>query len=148
MTGEATLTGRDIGQAERATRALLDRLLEPAGITFHEWVAMNLLANGGGSVVDADTLMRRVAGSQQIELVAASEAVAHLVELGLAGSAGDSAAGFALTDAGVARYRDLQQSVDQLVERLYRGLAANDLATAHRVLTAITEHANRELASA
>ena len=49
LTGP-TLNGRDIGQAEHATRAVLDRLLARTGTQFHGWVIINLLAASGGAL--------------------------------------------------------------------------------------------------
>ena len=46
MTDTTTLTGQDIGQAERATRAVLDALLADAGTPFEQWVALRLLDAG------------------------------------------------------------------------------------------------------
>ena len=43
------LNGQDIGQAEHATRAVLDRLLARTGTQFRGWVILNLLAAGGGT---------------------------------------------------------------------------------------------------
>jgi hypothetical protein len=49
MSQEPALTGQDIGQAEKATRAVLDSLPADTNTRFHDWVAIRLLANSGGS---------------------------------------------------------------------------------------------------
>jgi hypothetical protein len=49
MSQEPALTGQDIGQAEKATRAVLDSLPADTNTCFHDWVAIRLLANSGGS---------------------------------------------------------------------------------------------------
>ncbi len=48
MTAPPTLNGQHIGEAEHAIRAVLERLLAEAGTTFHQWVALRVLAMGGG----------------------------------------------------------------------------------------------------
>ena len=48
MTTTPTLNGQDIGQAESAVRALLNRLLARTGTQFHGWVILNLLGRGSG----------------------------------------------------------------------------------------------------
>ena len=146
MTTQETLTGRDIGQAERAMRALLDRLLDVGGMTFEEWVALNLLVGSPGASGNLDTLTRRIAGSQRIGLDTAREAFARLERSGLAAARGGEEV--ALTSAGEARFHHIKGEVDRTMERLYLGLSPAELATAHRVLVTIAEHASRELASA
>jgi hypothetical protein len=54
MTQPSTLTGQDIGQAEKATRAVLDRLLTQTGTGFHGWVLLNRLSAAGGVMDAAD----------------------------------------------------------------------------------------------
>jgi len=51
-----------------------------------------------------------------------------------------------LTEAGQARYRSIRTALGEVTSRLFGGLPAEDLATAGRVLTIITERANAELA--
>ena len=49
MTTTPTLNGRIIGQAERATRALLENLLATTGIGFQPWVALTNLATASSA---------------------------------------------------------------------------------------------------
>ena len=44
MADTPTLNGQDIGQAERATRAVLDALLAETSTSFQSWVTLNVLA--------------------------------------------------------------------------------------------------------
>jgi hypothetical protein len=66
-----TLNGQLIGQAERVTRALLDRLLADTGITFTQWVALNVTATA-----DPDDLENQVAGGLRIAPAEAGAAIA------------------------------------------------------------------------
>lgn len=148
LTGP-TLNGRDIGQAEHATRAVLDRLLAQAGTQFHPWVIINLLATGGGAM-DGEELTGRITHGLKIGEDAAHAAAADLAGQGLISREPAAGGGtqVALTPAGTARYEQIQDSISQVTRRLYGGLPESDLAIAHRVLATVTERANTELANA
>ena len=143
-----TLNGQDIGQAEHATRAVLDRLLARTGTQFHGWVIINLLAAGGGALSD-DELTGRITHGLKISEDAVHAAAAALAWQGLI-SRGPTAGGtqVALTPAGTTRFEQIQGGIGQVTQRLYGGLPESDLAIAHRVLATVTERANAELASA
>ena len=143
------LNGQDIGQAEHATRAVLDRLLARTGTQFHGWVIVNLLATGGGAM-DEEELTGRITHGLKIGEDAAHAAAAELAWPGLI-SRGPAAGGgtqVALTPAGTARFEQIQGGIGQVAQRLYGGLPQSDLAIAHRVLATVTERANAELAGA
>jgi DNA-binding MarR family transcriptional regulator len=148
LTGP-TLTGQDIGQAEHATRAVLDRLLARTGTQFHGWVIINLLAGGGGALGE-DELTGRITHGLKIGEDSVHAAAAELAWQGLIRR--EPAAGretrVALTPAGTARFEQIQGGIGQVTQRLYGGLPESDLAIAHRVLTTVTERANAELADA
>jgi hypothetical protein len=124
------LNGQIIGQAERTTRAVLDRLLATTGTSFEQWVALNLSAAG-----TLDTL----AAGLRIDPAGAAAIVAGLTDAGLLTAAGS------LTPAGRARHDEISAGIAGITERLYGGLPAADLATAGRVLTTITDRARAEL---
>ncbi|GAA2599671.1 hypothetical protein GCM10010399_33040 [Dactylosporangium fulvum] len=135
------LNGQIIGQAERSTRALLDRLLARTATTFEEWVAVNLTAVSGGTLA-RDDLVARMATGLRITPAAAGAAVTGLVEAGLLDAGGS------LTPAGRARYDEIAAGVAELTARLYAGFPADDLDAAGRVLAEITARADAELATA
>jgi hypothetical protein len=130
-----TLNGQVIGQAERATRAVLDRLLDTVGTPFEQWVALNLTATSGP--VSAAELAARL----RIPIEEATAALAALTADGLL--AGDAT----LTVAGRARHAEISTGLAAITERLYGDLPADDLAVAGRVLTLITARATAELAT-
>jgi hypothetical protein len=146
MPTAPTLNGQVIGQAEHATRAVLDRLLDRTGGTFHQWVALNLTAASGG-VIERDELVRRMTGGLKIDDPAVLATVAELTDAELLEILPDGSR-VGLTDAGRARYHQIRGSVDAITSRLYGDLPADDLATAARVLTVVTARANAELAAA
>lgn len=145
MTTTIPLNGQHIGQAERATRAVLDRLLAEHDTTFVEWVAINLLATTGPVVRD-DVLVDRIVAGLRVEPPSATGAVAAVVEDGLVGFADGNPTRLELTDAGEARYRTISAGITEISDRLYRDLPYDDLATAQRVLATVTERAKAELA--
>jgi DNA-binding MarR family transcriptional regulator len=148
MTHLPTLTGQDIGQAENATRAVLNRLLTDTGTGFHGWVILNLLGTND-STLDRNDLVARVVHGLKIDESAVHAALAELIGDGLVGPTptGTSGAQITLTPAGSTRFQQITDGIRQITHRLYGGLPAEDLATAHRVLATVTERANTELAS-
>lgn len=130
-----TLNGQVIGQAERATRAVLERLLERVGTPFEQWVSLNLTATSGplGAA--------ELAGRLRIPLGSATGALAALTTDGLL--AGDGT----LTPAGRDRHAEITTGLTAITDRLYGDLPAGGLAVAGRVLTLITARATAELST-
>lgn len=143
MTDTPTLNGQIIGQAERATRAVLDVLLAETGTDFVEWVTLNVL-HGSGASADASDLVARVGSGLKIDGSVALESLRSLIALGLV--AGSASGSIELTDAGRSRHEQIRAGIATISSRLYRDLPQDDLATAGRVLTLITARANAELA--
>jgi hypothetical protein len=147
MTTTPTFTGQDIGQAEKATRAVLDRLLARTGTGFRGWVILNQLSAAGG-VMDAAGLASRVSYGLKIGPADVQDALSELGSQNLVSevpSAG-GAAQVTLTPTGRARFSQVQAGIGEITQRLYGGLPAADLAVAHQVLATVTERANAELA--
>jgi len=138
-----TLNGQIIGQAERATRAVLDDFLIGTGTTFVPWVTLNVLSVAGGRL-QRDALAQRIVVGLRTD---APSAVAALDELAAAGHvrSGTDPAMVEVTASGEALFRRIQAGIDGISARLYAELPAADLATAGRVLTIVTERANAEL---
>jgi DNA-binding MarR family transcriptional regulator len=145
MSTTPTLNGQVIGEAERAAQAVLNRLLARTGTTFHQWVALNSAAVSG-SIIDRDQLIDRMTSGLKIDESAVLATIAELTAADLLEILPGEGSRLGLTDAGQARYRDIRTGIDEITERLYRGLSADDLATAGRVLTVLTSRANAELA--
>jgi DNA-binding MarR family transcriptional regulator len=143
MSDTPTLTGQDIGQAALATRAVLDVLLAESGTTFHQSVALNLLANAPSA--EQDGLVRQLSHGLKIDPSTAVGVVDGLAAEGLVARSGHPA-NLTLTPTGDARHRQIRHGIDQITERLYGDLPHEDLATAHRILAIVTERANAELA--
>jgi hypothetical protein len=129
-----SLNGQIIGQASIATRALLNRELEQAGLTFEQSVALNLAASGGSVTADA------LAGGLRIPVADAEAALSGLAGAGLLEPDGT------ITAAGRAIQQQVGARIAGITARLYGDLPADDLVTAARVLTEVTARANAELA--
>lgn len=138
----STLNGQVIGQAESATRAVLDRLLATANVTFHQWVGLNLIEAAGGSI-EPDRFVQRMVNGLKVDDWVASGTIAELAAAGLV--AGENMLNW--TPAGQDRHASIRLGVNGITERLYADLPADDLAIAARVLTTLTERANAELAA-
>jgi DNA-binding MarR family transcriptional regulator len=109
-------------------------------------VALNLTAVSGGAI-DRDQLVSRMTGALKIDDSAALAAIAELTAAQLLVGLPGEASRVRLTDLGQARHRQIRSAIDEITERLYGDLPADDLATAGRVLATITARANAELAS-
>lgn len=130
------LNGQIIGQAERHTRAVLNRLLDQTGTSFEQWVAINLTATAGPS-----DLASSLAAGLRLDLLRARAVVSSLVEAGLLTADAN------LTPAGQQRYEEISAGIAGITQRLYGDLPAGDLIVAGRILTTITDRAKAELAS-
>jgi len=142
MTNPPTLSGQDIGQAARATNALLETLLTDAGLPFNTWVALNVLVTTGPQPRAA--LVQRLTHGLKIAADVAQAAVDELVSRHYAS---ENAPGLQIADAGTALHGRIRAGIDGITERLYGDLPAGDLATTRRILGIVIERANAELAS-
>lgn len=143
MTQIPTLTGQDIGQAERSTRALLDTLLSETGTPFEHWVTLRLLATSA-TAFRGDELVARMSSALKIAPVAVRSVLTELDAVHLI-DGGKGSGDVTLTSAGVALYERINAGASAIAARLYGDLPVDDLVAAHRVLVTVTERANREL---
>lgn len=141
MTQPATLNGQVIGQAERATRAVLEVLLAETDTTFTNWVALNLVATHGDMTVES--LFEQLVTGLRIADSEVRTSINDLVRTELM-TASDVAR---LTADGMARYRHITDGIADITRRLYHDLPHDDLVVARRVLETLTERARAELAN-
>jgi DNA-binding MarR family transcriptional regulator len=147
MTQPATLTGQDIGEAEGAVSALLDRFLQGtnSGISPNEYIVLRILAVRGpvGSPGDFHAYL---AAQPQLHLDPPDvAALFHNLEArGLVSGSDPNGSGpTQLTPDGHALYTRLADAVTAVTRRLYGDFDPGDLAIAHRVLVGVIERANR-----
>jgi hypothetical protein len=153
MTTTPNLT-RDIGQAERAMRALLERLLDEAGLSFAEWTVLVFL-DGAGPLTTGELVRRQVGGRVAPE-AGARAAVDRLLSRGLLAPANDTrGAGrlggedgnlkLAPTTAGDAVYLPVRINVERITGELYGDLPQAALEATHRTLAEVYRRANARL---
>jgi DNA-binding MarR family transcriptional regulator len=135
MSEYPTLTPRVIGETEKTLNAFLGRLLAGTGVTEPQWVILSVAVAGGGSVTP-----QQAAFALKLTEPQAQDQLEQL-----------TAAGYLTDGTSVTpRARDLfsrtRAATREITERLWGDLPAEDLATAGRVLSIITERANAELA--
>jgi len=138
------LDPRVIALAHYASRALLEHVLARHGATFQQSVTLRVAALADGPV-GRDHLVGQVTGSLKCTPEEAGSVVDELVNAGLLAPEGPSAV--RITDAGRDLHTTTSAETAPISARVYAGLPEEDLAAAGRVLTLITERANRELAT-
>jgi hypothetical protein len=140
MTHPPTLTGADIGEAQRAIGAVLDSLLAETGTPFVTWVTVNVLATAPAPL-ERDQLVGRMVGGLKLDRSSVESAVIDASAAGLVrlGSAVE------LTAAGRDLHRRVSGGIAAVTPQLYGGIPESDLATARRVLRTVTDRANAYL---
>jgi len=144
MSGYPTISTRVIGQAEKTLNAILGRQLAGTGLTEPQWVILTLAVTSGGPA-DRDQFTHTVAGALKIS---EADAQARIADMVAAQRLQITGGGSAVTVTGPARqlHSQIRATIADITQRLWGDLPADDLATAGRVLTIITERANAELA--
>jgi hypothetical protein len=140
MSSYPPLSTQVIGQAESALGALLEPLLAAAGITFQQWLVLTVTAASGGRA-DRGQLVARISGARKVDGTAVESAIAELAAAGLTTAVGP----LALTDSGRDVYQRIRGAVEELNAELF-AFPPEDLATAGRVLSVVTERADAVLA--
>jgi hypothetical protein len=145
MTTAPVLTSRDVNLAAIATRALLDTLLEDAGLSFDHSILLSQVdeATAAGRDLTMDDVVRRRTIDLRRPAEESDEVVAAAVEAGLVTVAGTVVR---VTDAGRALHDGIQAQVRDIVQRVYGSLSTEELVVARRVIDTVTERAREELA--
>jgi DNA-binding MarR family transcriptional regulator len=150
-----------IGQTEKTMNAILDRVLADR-ISEPEWVALVLIAGGGGSA-GHDQFTARVAFTLKETQETAAARVGQLAAKGLvqitpepgtsvAAEPGSSVAAetgtsVTLTETGQRLMSSIRQQVNAITQQLWGDLPAADLDVAGRVLRTVLERAEAEVAA-
>jgi DNA-binding MarR family transcriptional regulator len=138
------LTGQIIGQAQYATRAVLDELLARHSTTFYEWIVLNVTGVNGGTV-EEDTVVDRMTASLRVDAATVHTAATGLVEAGLLTLSGEPAR-LQFTDLGRERFDQISAGIAEITATLYGDLSTADLEATRRVLDIVTKRANAALA--
>jgi hypothetical protein len=151
MTDAAILDGRQLGEAQRATSAVLDLLLAEIGITFDRWVVLNAVATKSlpaqvGLLVPAPSAALDATDETVQFMLDEAESIHH-VRVVSAPSGDPAAARIELTAEGEVLHERLRAAIDELTVELSAGIPRRDLETARRVLVEITREARAWLNS-
>ena len=139
------VNGQVIGLAHYASRAALETVLARVGSTFNQSVALRAVSDQGGTL-DRGRLVGRLTGALKIEESVAEETVEEMTALKLLTET--DAELVSLTEHGREVFEEIRTGGNEIAARLYADIPAEDLATAGRVLTLLTERANAVLAGA
>jgi hypothetical protein len=138
-----TLNPQIVGQTENAHGAIMDRVLAGTGLNRERWVALSLITSADGTIA-RDALVARMTGALKVTPGLAREAVAWLEAAGLVTAEDQEVT---ITGSGTTTVTTVRGTTGPILARAYASVPAADLATAARVLVAITEGLNRELAA-
>jgi hypothetical protein len=144
MTDTALLTGQDIGEAEGAMTALLERAIAPSGRSRAEYITLRVLAAQAQYGSDGE-LIDYLAGQRQLGLdrVGVVAMLDRLRDDDLV-----AAASAELTAAGQNLLQELAAAVAPVTRELFAGLDPNDLAVSHRVLVELIQRARTMISAA
>lgn len=150
QTPPQTLTGRDIGLAERATSAALNVVLADIGTTFDRWVVLIGLSSET-LPAEVDLLVPALAEAlgttvETAELTLDEAESGGHVQVVSAADGDPRGARVELTAAGRALYEHVRAATVELSGELQAGIPREDLAVARRVLVQITDLARAWLA--
>lgn len=146
-TTAPSANGRVVALAFFAARAVLEGALTRHGITYQQSVTLRALVAAGGSI-GRDELVADVNASLKTDDSVVLGVIDELTAKKLLEEDPTETSRLRFTDAG--RKVDATTSAEsaEIAARLYADIPAEDLATAGRVLTLVTERANAELTGA
>ncbi|GAA3810634.1 hypothetical protein GCM10022403_050580 [Streptomyces coacervatus] len=142
-TTAPTVSGRVIGLAHYAGRAVLERVLARRGATFQQQITLRPLAAAEGPV-EREVLVGQVAGDLKVDAAVVEGVIEELIAKGLAAA---ETSRVRITDAGREFHTEVSAETGEISARIYAGIPAEDLAAAGRVLALVTERADKELAA-
>ncbi|MDH6514728.1 DNA-binding MarR family transcriptional regulator [Streptomyces sp. SAI-135] len=141
-TTTPALNPRVIALAHYAARALLEHALARHGMTFQQSVTLRLAAVADGPV-ERDRVIEDVVGALKTDPAQARSVLDELVAEELVAPHGPSQV--RITDAGRELFATTSAATAPITARVYEGIPEEDLVVAGRVLSLITERANKEL---
>jgi hypothetical protein len=139
-TANQPLNPQVIGQTESALGALLGPVLAETGTSFEQWVVLAVTVDGGP--VDHAQLVARIVNARKF---AAGDVEVAVAELAAADALTVESGRVELTAAGQDLHRRIRARIREVTSGLF-DFPAEDLATAGRVLAAVTARANAFLA--
>jgi DNA-binding MarR family transcriptional regulator len=139
-----TLNPAIIGQAEKAHKAILDRILAETTLDEKQWITVQVALAAGASF-DRVQLVAGVASAAKFDAADVEAAIAALTGAGLVQAAPGADGQLTFTVEGRVLVENLRGETRAIIARAYRDIPAEDLATTARVLTAVTAKISDEL---
>jgi len=134
---------QSVGSAERSMRALLERNLQDAGLSFPAWTVL-VSTNASPLTVD-QVAQRQISGHVVSSLIDARLEIDRLIQADLIKASETGA--LSHTDKGSALFNELSGKVKNITQSLYGDLPSADLEAAHRTLLEIAKRAKGLLTS-
>jgi hypothetical protein len=132
---------RSVGSAERSMRALLERKLQGANLSFLEWTT---LVFSSASHLSSEQVVQQQIGSRvAADAAEAHSAISALVAAGF--MAIDSDNMLVKTGKGAGLFATLSHEIEEIALTLYGDLPIADLEATHRTLMEITKRASHRL---
>ncbi|MFJ9242017.1 MarR family winged helix-turn-helix transcriptional regulator [Streptomyces sp. NPDC101776] len=141
------LDPRVIGLAHYAGRAVLESVLIRHGLDFQQQITLRLVAVADGPLV-REQLVGEVVSALKVDEATVREVLDRLIAAKLVEADGVDGTEVGITDAGRERFERVGGETGAYTARIYADIPDQDLETAGRVLTLITERANAALAAA
>jgi len=134
---------QSVGSAERSMRALLERHLQDAGLSFPAWTVLVFTNTSPLSI--EQVVQRQISGHVVSGADEARQAIQKLTETGLI--IADESDMLMHTDKGATLFQELSGKVKDITQSLYGDLPSADLEATHRTLLEIAKRANNFLSS-
>lgn len=150
MDGPTPLA-RVIGETERTMRAVLERLLSKAGLSFPQWTVLVFLHRA--EQLTLSQLVDQLGRGQIASGDAAAVAIEQLLADGLIGTTRTSTSGqehdsdLALTAQGLTTFLPLRDRVARMTGDLFEHLSEADVEATRRTLETIADRAQHVLAA-
>lgn len=141
----AVLSPSIVGQAEKAHGAVLRKVLAGTSLDEQQWITVQFADGAGGSISRGD-LIGRVTAAAKFDPQAVDRAVTALIGASLLEQRPGADDQLAVTSEGRELVSGLRERIGELIAGAYGSVPPADLATAARVLVAITARLSAELA--
>ena len=134
---------QSIGSAERSMRALLERNLREADLSFSAWTA--LVFTNSSPLTSEQVAQRQISGHVVASTDEAQQEINKIIQAGLIKM--NESGVLMHTDKGAAIFQQISGKVKEIAQSLYGDLPLSDLETTHRTLLEIANRANGLLSS-
>ena len=136
-TDAVILNPQIVGQLEKRHQAILKKVLAGTSLDEEQWITVQV-ALGAGKSIGRNELVGRVSGAATYEPAAVEAAIAGLAKASLVEELPGTDSQLAVTSRGRELVSTLRARVQDLIGPAYSSVAPEDLATAGKVVTAIT----------